>query len=83
VVVEARPYLEFRRQSRLPGAFRLLSVPRERFSTIRLVWADDGYAGRLVTWAATVIRLTVTIVTRSDDDTGFAVLPRRWVVERT
>lgn len=61
----------------------MLSVPRERFSTIRLVWADDGYAGRLVTWAATVIRLTVTIVTRSDDDTGFAVLPRRWVVERT
>ncbi|HVN10709.1 MAG TPA: IS5 family transposase [Kineosporiaceae bacterium] len=65
------------------GAFRLLALLRERFSTIGLVWADGGYAGRLVSWAAKVIRLTVTIVKRSDDTTGFAVLPRRWVVERT
>jgi transposase len=65
------------------GAVRLLSVLRERFSTIRLVWADGGYAGRLVTWAITVIRLTVTIVKRTDDTKGFTVLPRRWVVERT
>ena len=65
------------------GAFRLLSLLRERFSTIRLVWADGGYAGRLVTWAAKVIRLSVIIVKRSDDAKGFAVLPRRWVVERT
>ena len=34
------------------GAFRLLSLPRERFSTVQLVWADGGHAGRLVTWAA-------------------------------
>ena len=30
------------------GAFRLLAVLRERLSTITLVWADGGYAGRLV-----------------------------------
>jgi len=30
------------------GAFRLLALLRERFSTITLVWADGGYAGRLV-----------------------------------
>jgi transposase len=65
------------------GAFRLLALVRERFSTITLVWADGGYGGRLVTWAAKVIRLTVTIVKRSDDTKGFTVLPRRWVVERT
>lgn len=65
------------------GAFRLLSVLRERFSTIGLVWADGGYAGRLVTLAAKVVRLTVTIVKRTDDAKGFSVLPRRWVVERT
>lgn len=65
------------------GAGRLLSLLHERFSTIQLVWADGGYAGRLVTWAAKVIRLSVTIVKRSDDVKGFAVLPRRWVVERT
>jgi transposase len=65
------------------GAHRLLALLRERFSTITLVWADGGYAGRLVTWAAAVLRLTVTIVKRSDTMVGFVVLPRRWVVERT
>jgi len=67
------------------GAFRLPALLRERFSTIQLqlVWADGGYAGRLVTWAARVIRLSVTAVKRSDNTKGFAVLPRRWVVERT
>jgi transposase len=65
------------------GAHRLLAVLHERFSTIVLVWADGGYSGRLVRWAHTVLALMVTIVKRSDDTTGFVVLPRRWVVERT
>ncbi len=65
------------------GACPLLAVLRERFSTITLVWADGGYAGRLVSWAAGVLRLTVTVVKRSDDTRGFVVVPRRWVVERT
>jgi transposase len=65
------------------GACRLLALLRERFSTIALVWADGGYSGRLVRWAHTVLALTLTIVKRSDDTTGFVVLPRRWVVERT
>jgi transposase len=65
------------------GAHRLLALLRERFSTISLVWADGGYAGRLVTWAKAVLHLTITIVKRTDDIKGFVVLPRRWVVERT
>ncbi|GGO06762.1 hypothetical protein GCM10011574_19640 [Microbispora bryophytorum] len=65
------------------GAHPLLARLREKFSTIALVWADGGYAGRLLTWARDVLRLTVTIVKRSDDVRGFVVLPRRWVAERT
>jgi transposase len=65
------------------AAHRLLALLRERFSTISLVWADGGYAGRLVVWANQVLRLAVTIIKRSDNVTGFVVLPRRWVVERT
>ena len=65
------------------GAHPVLALLRERFSTIGLVWADGGYAGRLVTWARQVLGLAVTIVKRSDDLRGFVVLPRRWVVERT
>jgi transposase len=62
---------------------RLVALLRERFSTITLVSADGGYAGRLVTWAAAVLALTVTVVKRTDNLGGFVVLPRRWVVERT
>jgi transposase len=50
---------------------------------VRLVWADGGYAGTLVTWAKTSRNLVLQIVKRSDDAVGFQVLPRRWVVERT
>jgi transposase len=64
-------------------AHRLLALLREHFSTITLVWADGGYAGRLVTWAKAVLHLTITIVKRTDNIKGFVVLPRRWVVERT
>jgi len=47
------------------------------------VWADGGYAGKLVDWARTSLKIVLQIVKRTDDMTGFVVLPRRWVVERT
>ncbi|MET8870816.1 IS5 family transposase [Nocardia sp. NPDC004604] len=65
------------------SAVRLLAVMRAKFSTITFVWADGGYTGRLVVWAKHVLALTVQIVKRCDDASGFTVLPRRWVVERT
>jgi transposase len=65
------------------AAHQLLTQLRGRFSTVGLVWADGGYAGRLVIWARKVLALTVEVVKRTDDVKGFAVLPRRWVVERT
>jgi transposase len=53
------------------------------FPTVKLAWADGGYADKLVTWAAAALRLTVEIVKRPDNLHVFKVLPRRWVVERT
>jgi transposase len=50
---------------------------------IKLVWADGGYAGKLLSWAKDHLGLGLQIVKRSDDAGGFVVLPRRWVVERT
>lgn len=64
------------------AAHRLLTALRARFHAIDLVWADGGYAGRLVIWAKSVLALTIQIVKRSDTATGFEVLPRRWVIER-
>jgi transposase len=58
---------------------------RRAFPSVRLAWADGGYAGKLVTWARTRLKpeLTLEIVKRPDDLHTFRVLPRRWVVERT
>ena len=58
---------------------------RRAFPSIRLAWADGGYAGKLVTWAASKLKPkpALQIVRRPDDLHAFKVLPRRWVVERT
>jgi transposase len=65
------------------AACGMLPRLRSRHRRITLVWADGGYSGRLVTWAAEHLGIALTVVKRSDDTRGFTVLPRRWVVERT
>jgi transposase len=49
------------------------------------LYADGGYQGPIFQKAVTtaMARLNVEIVKRSDQVKGFAVLPKRWVVERT
>jgi len=55
------------------------------FPFIRTLFADGGYQGPQFckALAAVMPQLVVDIVKRSDAVKGFAVLPRRWVVERT
>ena len=65
------------------AAHRLLAALRGSFSTIRLVWADGGYPGRLLIWAKDVLTLTMQIIKRLPGATGFHVRPRIWVVERS
>jgi transposase len=65
------------------GARPLLWRLAAGFRAVTLVWADGGYAGKLVTWAAGALHRTVQIVRRPDNLHTFQVLPRRWVVERT
>lgn len=59
--------------ARLPGACKKL----------RLIWVDGGYRGSLLDWVADRCRFRLQTVLRSDDQRGFVVLPRRWVIERT
>jgi transposase len=61
----------------------LLWALRTCFPTVRLLWADGGYSGQLVEWAATVLTLTVEIVRKLAGQIGFQVLRRRWVAART
>lgn len=65
------------------GAKEVFERLRGRFGRLELIWADGGYAGQLVSWVAAMTTWVLTIVKRTDDVKGFAVLPRRWVVERT
>jgi len=65
------------------GAQLVLDKVRTTLPRLRLIWADGGYAGQLVEWVKSVCHWVLEIVKRSDDQKGFVVLPRRWVVERT
>jgi putative transposase len=69
------------------GARAVLAPLRHRFSRLRQIWADSIYerAG-LPDWARGLRerrRLRLEVVKRQPGQQGFAVLPRRWVVERT
>ncbi len=50
---------------------------------LRKIWVDGTYRGTLVEWVAAELWFRLEPVLRSDDQKGFVVLPRRWVVERT
>ncbi|GAA0993179.1 hypothetical protein GCM10009555_083360 [Acrocarpospora macrocephala] len=50
---------------------------------VRFVYADAGFAGALVEWARRVLASTLDIVRKAPGQVGFAVIARRWVVERS
>jgi transposase len=50
---------------------------------VRFVFADGGFAGRLLEWSQQILVTTLHIVRKPADQRGFAVIPRRWAVERT
>jgi putative transposase len=50
---------------------------------LRRIWVDGTYRGRLLEWVILHCRFRLQPVLRRDDQKGFVILPRRWVVERT
>jgi putative transposase len=50
---------------------------------MKLVWADSNYTGDLITWLKDTLGWVLEIVHKLADQTGFEVLPKRWIVERT
>jgi putative transposase len=65
------------------GAKLVFRKLRGLYPRLKRIWADGGYAGKLIDWTKRVGRWTLEIVKRSDKVVGFAVLPKRWIVERT
>jgi putative transposase len=68
------------------GAWAVLTQLLVGFPRLALIWADGGYAGRLVRFIerfGASVGWVLQIVKRSDDVSGWVVLPKRWIVERT
>lgn len=65
------------------GARQVLAGCKGDYPRLQRVWADGQYTGGLIAWASETLGICLEIVLRSDDVSGFEVLPRRWVVERT
>jgi len=65
------------------GARLLLTKAKGLFPRLRRIWADGGYAGKLIAWVLEACSWVLEIIKRCDAVKGFKLLPRRWVVERT
>lgn len=64
----------------------VLDAVAERYPSLRHLWADQGYRGTLVQWAAEIHAITVELSAtgqRSTPDGRLIITPRRWVVERS
>ena len=64
------------------GAKLVLGKLKGRFGRLRLIWADAGYGGQLIEWVRGFGGWILEIVKRRELH-RFAVLPHRWIVERT
>jgi transposase len=70
------------------GAKQLLLELRHRqlmarVRRVRHLFADSGFAGKLLDWAKEMLNTTIEVVRKPPGQKGFAVIPRRWAVERT
>ncbi len=65
------------------GARLVLSKLVGHFPRLVLIWADGGYAGRLLVWALVVGGWVIDLGKKPEGAISFAVLPKRWIVERT
>ena len=67
------------------GAKVLLEPILQEHPWLRKIWADGGFSGpEFAQWVKERRpKVDVEVVRRCDDVSGFQVLPRRWVIERT
>lgn len=63
------------------GAQAVMDALRQRWPLIKHLFADGAYDRRQMLDKAAFLEFVVEIVRRTD--TGFTILPRRWIVERT
>jgi putative transposase len=66
------------------GARRLLGGLRSFVPRLKIIWADSAYRGKdLADWCKEVGGWDLEVVERTPGMRGFAIRPKRWIVERT
>jgi putative transposase len=65
------------------GARLVLARAKAAGRALGKVWVDGGYQAGVVAWAEEELGYALEVVARAPGTKGFAVLPRRWVVERS
>ena len=66
------------------GAKPALLRAKDRSPLLKVVWVDGIYEKQwLIDWAREDCGWELQVVKRTDQEKGFVVLPKRWVVERT
>lgn len=65
------------------GLFGILDNSIDQFPRLMKIWADSGYQGKYAKAYCNDFEVDLEVVKRSDQESGFKVVPRRWVVERT
>ena len=65
------------------GAKDLLAPLVGQMPRLERIWADAGYAGRLIDWVREAAGWELEVVAKPAGATTFVVLPKRWIVERT
>jgi transposase len=65
------------------GAVVVLEAIRKRWPWVKHLFADGAYDRTQLMDKAAFLDFTIEVIRRSDNQQGFEVLPRRWVVERT
>ncbi len=71
------------RTSEAAGAKQLFLRVKEGLTRWQVVWVDGGFEHRLEKWVEEHCSFRVAVVKRSDGRTGWELLPKRWVSERT
>ena len=64
------------------GAKLLLARAKGALAGIKKIYADGGYAGKLIAWVKKRFGVILEIVKRNELH-KFVVLPQRWIIERT
>lgn len=65
------------------GLFGILDNSINCFPRLSKIWADGGYQGEYARDYCRDFEVDLEIAKRNDQESGFKVVPRRWVVERT